>query len=105
MGNIKQINIKNRTYYFYNDIIHIEEFNSCQKWYKEIDIYYVGYITIKKNDDYENIYSLNPLHLIIGKVNGHIEENNGNKYLVFDSTDENKEVLKKYTELWDGIKN
>ena len=42
--------------------------------------------------------------LIIGKVDGHIEENNGNKYLVFYSTDENKEVLKKYTELWDGIK-
>ena len=50
------------------------------------------------------------MYLIIGKVDGHIErssaeENNGNKYLVFDSTDENKEVLKKYTELWNGIKN
>ena len=59
MGNIKQINIKNRTYYFYNDIINIEEFNSSllkidQKWYKEIDIYYIGYIKIKKNGDYEN---------------------------------------------------
>ena len=42
--------------------------------------------------------------LITCKVDGHIEENNGNKYLVFYSTDENKEVLKKYTELWDGIK-
>ena len=60
--------------------------------------------------DYENIYSVNPLYLMIGKVDGHIEENNGNKYLVFDSVeplsaDENKEVLEKYTELWDGIKN
>ena len=50
------------------------------------------------------------MYLLIGKVDGHIEENNRNKYLVFDSTelhstDENKEVLKKYTELWDGIKN
>ena len=45
------------------------------------------------------------MYLIIGKVDWHIEENNRNKYLVFDSTDENKEVLKKYTELWDGIKN
>ena len=45
------------------------------------------------------------MYLIIGKVDGHIEEKNGSKYLVFDSTDENKEVLKKYTELWDGIKN
>ena len=34
-----------------------------------------------------------------------IEENNGNKYLVFTSTDENEEVLKKYKELWDEIKN
>ena len=115
MGKVKQIEIKNRTYYFYNDIINIEEFNSSllkidKKSYKDIDIYYIGYITIKKIGDCENIYSVNPLYLIIGKVDGHIEENNGNKYLVFDpaelhSTDENKEVLKKYTELWDGIKN
>ena len=39
------------------------------------------------------------MYLIIGKVDGHIEENNRNEYLVFDSTDENNEVLKKYTEL------
>ena len=45
------------------------------------------------------------MYLIIGKVDGHIEENNGNKYLVFDSIDENKEVLKKYTERWDETKN
>ena len=55
-------------------------------------------------------YSVKPLYLITGKVDGHIEENNGNKYLGFDSkelhsTDENKEVLKKYAELWSGIKN
>ena len=42
---------------------------------------------------------------MIGKVDGHIEENSGNKYLVFDSADENKEVLKKYTELWHGTEN
>ena len=110
MGKVKQIEIKNRTYYFYNDIINIEEFNSSllkidKKSYKDIDIYYIGYITIKKIGDCENIYSVNPLYLIIGKVDGHIEEKNGSKYLVFDSTDENKEVLEKYTELWDGIKN
>ena len=90
---------------------NIKEFNSSllkidKKSYKDIDIYYIGYITIKKIGDYENIYSVNPLYLIIGKVDGHIEcEKNGSKYLVFDSTDENKEVLKKYTELCDGIKN
>ena len=110
MGKVKQIEIKNRTYYFYNDMINLKNFDSNllkidKKHYKGINIYYIGYITIKKIDDCENIYSVNPLYLIIGKVDGHIEENNGNKYLVFGSTDENKEVLKKYTEPWDWIKN
>ena len=109
MGKVKQIEIKNRTYYFYNDMINLKNFESNllkidKKHYKGIDIYYIGYITIKKIGDCENIYSVNPLYLIIGKVDGHIEcnsvqKNNGNKYLVFDSTDENKEVLKKYREL------
>ena len=44
------------------------------------------------------------MYLIISKVDGHGSKY-GSKYLVFDSTDENKEVLKKYTELWNGIKN
>ena len=62
-------------------------------------------LVFTKTDDYENNNSVNPLYLMIGEVIGHIEENNGNKYLIFDSTDENKEILKKYKELWDGIKN
>ena len=80
-----------------------------KKSYKDIDIYYIRYITIKKkkkkNDDYKNIYSVNPLYLFIGNVYGHIEGKNESKYLVFDSIDENREVIEKYTELWDGIKN
>ena len=63
--------------------------------YANIAIYNVGYITIKKIDDYENIHSVNPLYLMIGKVLEHIEENNGNKYSIFDSVDGNKEVLNK----------
>ena len=60
MGEFKQINIKNRTYYFYNDIIDLKYFEQNllkidKKSYKNIDIYYIGYITIKKIDDYENI--------------------------------------------------
>ena len=91
-------------------IINIEEFSSSllkidKKSYKDNDISYIGYITIKKIDYWENIYSANPLYLIIGKEDGHIEEKNKSKYLVFDSTDGSKEVLKKYTGLWDGIKN
>ena len=82
MGKVKQTETKNRTCYFYNDIINIEEFDSNllkidKKSYKDIDIYYIGYITIKKIDDCENIYSVNPLYLIIGKLDRHIEETIG----------------------------
>ena len=58
MGKSKQIEIKNRIYYFYNDIINIDEFNSNllkidKKLYKDIDIYYIGYIAIKNIEDCE----------------------------------------------------
>ena len=72
---------------------------------KDTGIYNIGYITIKKIDYYENIYSVNPLYLMIHEVIGHIEVKNEKIYLVFGSVDKNKKVLKKYTELWDGIKN
>ena len=110
MENVKQINIKNRTYYFFNDMINIKDFDSSllktdKKSYKNIDIYYIGYITIKDVDDCENIYSISPLYLIVNHAIEHMEEKNKNKYLVFDLTNENKEVFKKYTALWDEIKN
>ena len=59
MGKVKQIEIKNWSYYFYNGIINIEEFDSNllkidKKSYKDIYIYYIGYITIKKIADCEN---------------------------------------------------
>ena len=114
MGTIKQIDIKNRTYYFYNDMIDIKKFDSDllkidKKSYKDIGIYNIGYITIKKIDDYENIYSVNPLYLTISHASGYIEEKGVNKYLIFDSmelhsTDENKELLKKYN-VFSGIRN
>ena len=66
-----------------------------KKSYKNIDIYYTGYIKIKKIDDYESIYSVNPLYLRIDHARGYIEEKNENKYLIFNSVNENKEVLKK----------
>ena len=100
MEEIKQINIKNRTQYFYNNIIDLKNFDARllkidKKSYKNIGIYNIGYITIKKIDDCESIYSMNPLYLRVDHVNGYIEEKGVNKYLVFDSTDENKELLKK----------
>ena len=99
MGEVKQVHIKNVTYYFYNDMINIKHFKPNlliieRKPYKNIGIYNIGYITIKKIDGYDNIYSVNPLHLWLNHASGYIEEKNGNKYLNLDSTDENKELLK-----------
>ena len=73
--------------------------------YKNIGIYNIGYITIKKVGDCENIYSVNHLYLLINHANEYIEEKNRNKYLIFDSTNENKELLNKFNEVWDGIKD
>ena len=79
-----------------------------KKSYKDIDIYNIGYITIKKIRDCKNIYSVNPLYLRITHANGYIEEINENKYLIFDSMelhsiDGNKELLKKYNYAFNGI--
>ena len=91
MGEVKQINIKNRTCYFYNHMINLNNFEPNllkidRKSYKHISIYNTGYITIKKIDDYENIYSVNPLYLQVNHANGYIEEKNENKYLIFDDS-------------------
>ena len=110
MGVVKQIDIKNRTYYFYNGIINIKKFDLIllkidKKSYKDIGIYNIGYITIKKIDDYENICSVNPFYMIVNHVSGYIEEKGVNKYLIIDCTDENKELLKKYNDVWSGIRD
>ena len=105
MGSIKEINIKNRTYYFYNDIIDIETFDSNmlkldKKSYKDLDIYNIGYVTIKKIGDCYDVNSVNPLYLRIDNASGYIEEINEDKYLVFDVTDENKKLLKRYDDVF-----
>ena len=87
MGEVKERNIKNRTCYFFDDMIDIWNFQpdllkTDKKPYKNIDIYYIGYITIKKIGDYENIRSVNPLYLIINSVTGYFKEKNGEKYLI-----------------------
>ena len=84
MGKVKQIEIKNRTYYFYNDMINLKNFDSNllkidKKHYKGINIYYIGYIMIKNIDDCENIYDINPLYLLVNYASGYIKEKNENK--------------------------
>ena len=100
MGEVKQINIKNRTYCFYNDRIDLKDFDAKllqidKKDYKEIDTYYIDYVTVKKIANCNNINSVNPAYLMIDEMTGHFEEKNENKYLVLDDVDENKEVPKK----------
>ena len=81
------INLKN----FDSNLLEIDK-----KYYKGINIYYIRYITTKKVDDCENIYSVNPLYLLVNHASGYIQEKNENKYLTFDdSVNENKKVTKK----------
>ena len=107
MGKIRQINIKNRTYHFYGDIINLKKFNSNllkidKKSCKNISTYNIGYITIKKNWWLWKYLQLKSF--VFTCISGYIEEKNWNKYLIFDSTDENKELLTKYN-VWGKIKN
>ena len=82
MGKIRQINIKNRTYYFYNDQIDLKDFDAKllkidKKDYKDIDIYYIGYVTVKKIANCNNINSVNPLYLMINEIIGHFRKKMG----------------------------
>ena len=83
-GDVKSIDIKNHMYYFVNDMINLEYFDSnllkiAKRSYKNIDIYYIGYITIKKIDDQENIYGVSPLYLVVNHRNRYLEKKNENK--------------------------
>ena len=98
---MSDINIKNRTYYFFNNIINMEDFDPdnikiAGNSYKNIFIYYIGYVTIKKG---LKIYSAKTLYLIFGEMNGYFEVINENRYLMLVPTNESKEKLKKYEKI------
>ena len=78
--------------HFHSNLLKIDK-----KSDKDIDIYYIGYITIKKVGDFENIHIVNSLYLIIHCATGHFKEKSGEKYLIIDSTD-------KYEEICSGIR-
>ena len=85
---VKQMNIKNKTYYFYNDLINLENFN------KEL-------LKLDKESSMglRNVISVNPLYLMINRIDGFLEEKNGNKYLNISDTDRNSKVLKTFRNL------
>ena len=112
MVKIKELNIKNRTYCYFNDIINIKDFHSSllrtdKKQYKDIDIYYICYITVKKIGDCENIMSVHTLYLMIHSATGYFKEKYGEKYSILDSTEKYDEVfseIKKQIETINGGK-
>ena len=103
----KQLSMKNRTYYFWNDLINLKDFDPKllkldKKLSMDISIYYIGYVT--KKPEY-NIDSVNPLYLLIAELDGFIAEKEGNKYLNISLKQNNNDVLIKYAEVWSGIKD
>ena len=106
MALTKQMNIKKRTHYFYNDLIKLFDFDPNmlkldKKPFKGTDIYYTGYVT--KKEEYK-ISSVNPLYLLIYKIDGFIEEKGGTKYLNIAITDHNDEVLENIEKSWVGLR-
>ena len=104
MGKVKQINMKNRTYHFYNDQINLKNFYARlfkvdKKDYKGIDIYYIGYATVKKTANCD-INSINPLYLMINKMISHFEE----KMEINIKFQMMQMKIKKYEKVWDGTK-
>ena len=100
----RQLNTKNRSHCFYNDLINVLNFSASnlkldKKTWKDIDSYYVGYVD--KKPDW-NVNSVNPLYLIINRVYGFVSEKNGKIFLTIDKGDS---VLKRYDQVFSGIKH
>ena len=100
-NNVSRIKLSNQFKRFWCEVI-----KGWQRNYKEIGIYYIGYVTVKQICNCNNISSVNPLYLMTNEMIGHFEEKNENKYLALNYVDESKEGLKKYEyeKVWDGIK-
>ena len=108
MGEIKQINIKNRTYYFYNDIIDLDEFDGSKikvdkKNFNDIDIYYLGYEYKKKITECNEINSVNPLYLRITDMKGQFKKGKDDNtwyLIIFGDID----VLRKFANICKSIR-
>ena len=107
MVTTKQLNIKNRTYYFCNDLVNPKDFGPSllkldKKSPMDISIYYIGYVTKKPK---YNINSVNPLYLLISELDEFIEEKESSKYLNISLTYNNNDVLVKFAEVLREIKD
>ena len=107
METIKQINIKNRTYYFYNDIINLDEFHESRlrvdkKVFNNMDIYYLGYEHKKKISECNVINSVNLLYLKITDMKGQFEKGKDDAWYSIISNKDN--VYKKLADILESIK-
>ena len=107
MGELKQINIKNRTYYFYGYIIDVDEFDESKikvdkKDFNDIDIYYLGYEHKKKISECNVINSINPFYLRTVDMNGQFEKGKDDAWYLIISDDD---VFKKHVDIFESIKN
>ena len=98
---IRQLNIEGRTYYFYEELINVKNFDHNnlrldKQSVFENDVYYIGYITKKPQN---NISSVNPLYLMINRIKGHFEEKDGDNYLIISP--EYGDITQKYQEVFD----
>ena len=107
MAELRQINIKNRSYHFYNDIIHFDEFDESKtridkKDFNDIDIYYLGYEYEKKITECNVINSVKPLYMRIKDMRGQFKDKDDNlSYLImFGDTD----ILRKFANIWKNIR-
>ena len=108
MGEINHINIKNRTYYFYNDVINLGEFNGCnikvdRKSFNDIDVYYLGYDHKKKITECDEMNSVNPLYLRITVMKVQFKKDNSDNvwYLIIFG---NEIVLRIFANIWKSIR-
>ena len=108
MNSIKDIAIKNRAYYCFDDInIKIcdpNKININEKLCKIFSINHIEYVRVK-NVSYVKINSVNPLYLMTDKINRFVEESNGNRYLTLVPINESNKILKKYVKIWSKIRD
>ena len=112
MRKVKQVNIKNCIYYVYNNQINLKDFDGRPLkvdkknyiYFLQIDIYFIGYVTVKKIANCNNIDIVNPLNLMINEMIGHFQEKNGSKYLVLDDVDEKKKFQRNMKKFWTELK-
>ena len=108
MGELKPINIENRAYCFYNDIIDLDEFDGSRikvnkKDFNDIDIYYLGHEHKKKISECDLINNVNPLYVRIVDVNGPFEKGKDDVWYLIISGDD--DAFKKIVDIFESIKN